>query len=726
MESFVPLGGFFSSTVDYNGHIFSSSPYQYLHQCNLCPEKKSERETIPIPKSRFTNSRADQYQGSLPSWLQLTELNSHVKVKIIAELCLLFNLIAFLELLIGYQKMLLILLLAGEREKSIKRKCVELTRGNTVYKLYIISYDDLLICSNQARDDRVAMSTTVMDLQNECGGKFQHVHQNPLIPASNTYGVDFQAKTITGFHPAEERSKRIEDQRERCKSVNSSLSRDVQKDLHTEFSSSLPQVAPTPKHSRKEGFLTTLWEKSLKPEDIDSGRLLRSGSNLSTEDTASPAYVTSTTTNLGPRTHTEPEIQKLKNLPIQTHGSAHDISEVFFCDDYKAIYKALTEMVGRQQEAISLVSETIARSKARNLEAPIQQSTRGDVWLTFLGPDRMAKWKVAVSLCEILYGNREHLIHIDLSPQSDILNHRGKTPVDMIAGELSKQPLCVVFLENVDRADEQVQSSLLQAILTGKFSNSRGREIGVQRAIFLASLTFVKPNQVLYSDESFGTAARFSEERVLQANGWPMKILVKHADNVLSASSPTHVNKRKLTGLDEDEASFENSEILNKRLYRISSRNLDLNLPAENAESPDPDECSVECDVISDNSKAWLLDFIDRTDSTVIFKPYDFDSLAEKISKEIRETFHRIVGLKCVIEIESRVMEQLLCAVYRSDGDDKALENWMAQVLSREFAQIQRQHELTDHSMVRLLACQDILMEDQVPGNYLPCRVLLD
>ncbi|PKI46670.1 hypothetical protein CRG98_033012 [Punica granatum] len=661
MESFVPFAGFFSSCGEYNGQVLSSSPYQCPSQCNLCTEKKSERETIQISKSGLAASVADQYQYSLPSWLRMTELGSSVK----------------------------------------------------------------------AKDDRVAMSTTVTGLQNEWGDKFQHAHRGPQFPVSNNHRMDSQVKTIMGFLPSEERSERINDQSingARCKSINSSLSADTPKISRPQLSVSLPQVAPATDSSRKESFLTKLWEKSSKPEDMDSG-LMRCGSNSSVDDgcRASPSSVTSRNTNMGQRIHSEPEIQRLEKLPTQTHSSVPDISEQFFSDDFKAIFKDIREKVGRQQEAISRISQMVASFRARNFGTRHQMSTRGDFWLTFLGPDRMGKWKVAVSLCEILYGNREHLIHIDLSSLPDDLNHRGKTPVDIIAGELSKKPVCVVFLENVDRADEQVQSSLLQAILTGKFSDSRGREIGVHRAIFVATLSFLKSNQILHSHELDGTASRFSEERVLEAKGWPMKILVKHAnDNVINASSPIHVNKRKLMGLDEDEASSETLEMVNKRIYRISSKDLDLNLPAENDEPQDSDECSMECDVC-DNSKAWLLDFIDRTDATVVFKPYDFDSLAERILKEIRECFRQTVGLECLIEIEPKVMEQLLSAIYTSDGDDKQLKDWMANVLSREFAQLQRRYELTDRTTVSLLACcEDVSMEEQVSGSCLPCKIFVN
>lgn len=78
MESFVPFAGFFSSSTDYSGHVLSGSPYQYLTQCNICIDKNGERETIPMPKTGFTTSIADEYHCSLPSWLQM--LASNVKV----------------------------------------------------------------------------------------------------------------------------------------------------------------------------------------------------------------------------------------------------------------------------------------------------------------------------------------------------------------------------------------------------------------------------------------------------------------------------------------------------------------------------------------------------------------------------------------------------------------------------------------------------------------------
>lgn len=77
MESFVPFGGFFSSSTDYSSRVLSNSPYQYLSQGNI-----GERETVPDPKTGFTTSVADQCQYSLPSWLQMTEQSSNVKVKI--------------------------------------------------------------------------------------------------------------------------------------------------------------------------------------------------------------------------------------------------------------------------------------------------------------------------------------------------------------------------------------------------------------------------------------------------------------------------------------------------------------------------------------------------------------------------------------------------------------------------------------------------------------------
>ena len=151
--------------------------------------------------------------------------------------------------------------------------------------------------------------------------------------------------------------------------------------------------------------------------------------------------------------------------------------------DFKSLNKLLTNRVSWQAEAISAINRTMSRCRYGTRKHNGSHA-RADVWLAFLGPDRVGKKKIALALSEAIFGNTERLISVDMSSQErgypfnlvfecrKSIHHdviRRKTVVDYIAGELSKQPHSVVFLENVDKADFLVQKSLLQAIRTGKF-----------------------------------------------------------------------------------------------------------------------------------------------------------------------------------------------------------------------------------------------------------------
>ncbi|GFP87785.1 ATP-dependent clp protease atp-binding subunit clpc1 [Phtheirospermum japonicum] len=68
MESFVPLGGFFSIPPETKSPI-SSNACQNTARCHLCNEKY-EQELAALSKGELRASVAEQYQSTLPSWLQ--------------------------------------------------------------------------------------------------------------------------------------------------------------------------------------------------------------------------------------------------------------------------------------------------------------------------------------------------------------------------------------------------------------------------------------------------------------------------------------------------------------------------------------------------------------------------------------------------------------------------------------------------------------------------------
>ncbi|KAK9282905.1 hypothetical protein L1049_011130 [Liquidambar formosana] len=719
MESFVPFGGFFSTPSDLKGPL--SGSYRCASRCHLCNEKY-EQEVTAVSKGGFSASVADQYQFSLPSWLQMTELGAN--------------------------------------------------KGLDAVK---------------AKDDGMLLSARITGLQKKWNNICHRLHRTEPFPEADIHQVDSQVPAVEGFQFVEDRKENDDNYSSNntyaspngsgCKNVNSCMSMDLES-----ISTSKPDVPfPMVSEPKNESLLSKLLEKSSRIKDLEPGDLRSPRSSFSNSSVGdgrtSPTSAASVTTDLGLGIFSAPTTKELK-IPNQTHRelpkdnslsfsanfesvnrsisnhqalssscSCPDFCGLFDPRDFKTLFRALTEKVGWQEEAISIISQKIACCRTRN-ENRHGASPRGDVWFNFLGPDRFGKKKIAVTLAEILYRSRENFIHLDLCSQDGMIHakpiydcqemngynvkFRGKTAVDYIAGELSKKPLSIVFLENVDKADLLAQSSLSRAIRTGKFSDSHGREVSINNAIFVTTSGFTKGSKNLSSRKEITNC---SEERILKAKGWPIQILVGCLDDntrscnlsvsVFTAkgiSDPIFMNKRKLLSSNEILEQHETLEIA-KRAHKASNMYLDLNLPAEENEVQETDNGNPDNDSVSENSKAWLEDFFDQVDETVFFKPFDFDALAQKVLKEISDSFHKIIGLECLLEIDSKVVEQVIAAACLSDRT-RVVEDWVEQVLSRGFAETQKRYNLTAHSIVKLVTCEGHLLEEQEP--CLPPRIILN
>lgn len=632
----------------------------------------------------------------------------------------------------------------------------------------------------QTKDDGVVLGAKVTGVQKKWDNICHRLHQTQQFPEANTF------PTLLGFQIVEDKKENTDNHSSHntdasssetnCVNVDSSTSMDVQKIATLQSGDPFTVVSK----AKNESLLSKQWEKPSKGEDLGSGGLNspRSLSNSSVGDGSgtSPTSATSVTTDLGlwicsSPTSDKPKKSIKKNLVelsqefsgclsadvdlvngnISNHltqssaCSSPDYGGQFVPREFKTLFRALTQRVGWQDEAICVISQTIACCQTRS-EKRHGASLRVDIWFNFIGPDRFGKKKIALALAEILHGSREHFICMDLSSQDEMIysnsifdcqemngydvKFRGKTLVDYLAGELSKKPWSVVFLENVDKADVPAQNILSQAIRTGKLSDSHGREISINNAMFVTTSTFSKGKNL----RTFGREpSNYSEERILGAKGWPMQIRIGHAfgDNTKSQnisvsdtmrkdiSSPTFFNKRKLIGDNESPGQPEISDMA-KRAHMTSTRHLDLNLPAEEIEVRDTDDGNSDNNSVSNNSKAWLQDFFDQVDKTVVFKPFDFDALADILLKEIKKSFHKIVGSDCSLEIDSKVMDQLLSAACISDRN-RVVEDWVERVLSRAFAEVPKRYSLTAHSIVKLST-----FEELAPGVCLPPRIILN
>ncbi|CAN6831384.1 unnamed protein product [Brassica oleracea] len=364
-------------------------------------------------------------------------------------------------------------------------------------------------------------------------------------------------------------------------------------------------------------------------------------------------------------------------------------------ESFKIIYRRLTDRVSGQDEAARVISCALSQ--------PPRISTRRDVWLHLVGHDTVGKRRMSLVLAEIMYQSEHRFMPVDLGVTcDDVMRQRGKTMVDHIFEVLCRNPFCVVFLENIDKADEKLQMSLLKAIETGKFMDSHGREVGIGNTTFVMTSSSV---------ENSGKIATYSEEKLLRAKGMKVEIWIEtmsRLPNRRTISRLRSVKRRKMIGLRDTQ---DKNEILEtgKQVNRTSNGVIDLNLPAQETETETEDS--------EEHSKLWLVNLKKHDRLTEVpFKPFDFEGLAERIKKSVKEIFEKCVGSSdCSLEIDPKIMERLLAAVYFYENRKDIIKELMEKVMARVFLHVKERYEITSCSVVKLLGRDlDVLGEDEM------------
>ncbi|KAK7301744.1 hypothetical protein RJT34_12618 [Clitoria ternatea] len=715
MGSFVPFGGFFSTPSEFKNPLSCCSTNSApLIRCDTCNEK-CEQEVGDVLKVGPATSSATGYSTSL-HWLQ--------KVN------------------------------------------VDTDRGLDVAK---------------TNEDSTSMNAKIFGLQRKWNDICQRLHENRSLPDFDVTKTRFQAPFHEGF--------------QFCSGSSSKSSSHYE----IQYSNKFPYMAKESQSSFPSKHISPVSipfdTVSITDETHHIPRVSRSDmkstrasaspkTNLSLLDHTSSSFLTPVTTDLGLGTiytlaaH-EPDTSKLSDhrkhlqhlsdsvstdFDAVNENTSHQIARSSSCSDpnlegkyetvdFKSFYHLLNEKVGWQDEAICAINRTVSRCRFGVGKCSGSHVVRADIWLAFVGPDRIGKRKLASALAEILFGNKQSLITVDLSsqerfyPSNSIFEFQSsychdvlmrKTVVDYIAGELSKRPHSVVFLENVDRADFLVQNSLFQAIRTGKFPYSHGREISINNAIFIVTSTVLKGNGSFDLEEP----RVFPEQRILEAKRCQMQLSLGHASGGAKRSGCTNLrvvsgkgtsktnfflNKRKLVeGGDSKEKASSSCKTLKQVIEASRSRSyLDLNMPLEEVEEGNNYNDHESESIDEKDPEGWLKDLCDQIDEKVVFKPFNFDSLAEQVIKSIDTQFQRTFGSEFMMEIDYEVMAQILAAAWSSEKKE-TVEDWVEHVLGRSFAEAKQKYHPAPEYVIKLINCERIYVEEQVHGICLPARINLN
>jgi len=152
--------------------------------------------------------------------------------------------------------------------------------------------------------------------------------------------------------------------------------------------------------------------------------------------------------------------------------------------------KNLQKRIIGQDEAISVVSNAIrrARSGLKDPKRPI------GIFL-FLGPTGVGKTELSKALAELLYGDEDMIIRIDMSEymEKHSVSKLIGAPPGYIGfdkgGQLTevvrRKPFSVILLDEIEKAHTDTFNALLQIMEDGRLTDSKGRTVNFKNTILI-------------------------------------------------------------------------------------------------------------------------------------------------------------------------------------------------------------------------------------------------
>ena len=156
----------------------------------------------------------------------------------------------------------------------------------------------------------------------------------------------------------------------------------------------------------------------------------------------------------------------------------------------KVLDKILKEKVVGQNEAIDLISSCIRRSRAG-----ISSKDRPIGSFLFLGPTGVGKTLLAKTLSEYLFGSSHNLIRIDMTDYMEkhsVSKLIGSPPGyvgfengGVLTEKVKREPYCVLLLDEIEKAHQDVFNILLQVLEEGELQDSSGYTVNFRNTIII-------------------------------------------------------------------------------------------------------------------------------------------------------------------------------------------------------------------------------------------------
>ena len=143
-----------------------------------------------------------------------------------------------------------------------------------------------------------------------------------------------------------------------------------------------------------------------------------------------------------------------------------------------------------QKDAVKVVSEAVRRSRAglKDPKRPIGS-------FLFLGPTGVGKTELSKALAEVLYGNEEMIVRLDMSEYMErhsVSKMIGSPPGyvgyekgGQLTETVRRKPFSIILLDEIEKAHPDVFNALLQIMEDGRLTDSKGRTVNFKNTIII-------------------------------------------------------------------------------------------------------------------------------------------------------------------------------------------------------------------------------------------------
>lgn len=199
-------------------------------------------------------------------------------------------------------------------------------------------------------------------------------------------------------------------------------------------------------------------------------------------------------------------VERMTGIPVSKMG-ASDIERL------KGLATRLEGKVIGQQEAVEAVSRAIRRNRAG-----FDEGNRPIGSFLFVGPTGVGKTELAKQLALDMFGSTNDIVRLDMSEYTD------RTAVSKLIGttagyvgyddnsntlteKVRRHPYSIVLLDEIEKANPQVITLLLQVLDDGRLTDGQGNTVDFKNTIIIAT-----SNAGFSSDAVAGEDAKLMEK----------------------------------------------------------------------------------------------------------------------------------------------------------------------------------------------------------------------